>query len=91
VQRKREKGLADFYRRVADAVSDQEELFVAGPGEAKGEFAKALAETPARDVPVVGVEAAERMTEPQWVARVREVFGEGLPRAERGSPGLPVE
>jgi hypothetical protein len=44
-----------------------------GPGEAKLEFEKRLARENVK-IPVVGVETADKMTEPQLAAKVRKYF-----------------
>lgn len=52
-------------------------LVTVGPGEAKGEFEKRLAHAHYKGR-VVGVEPADRMTEPQIVAKVRDHYFDQL-------------
>jgi hypothetical protein len=62
-----------FYDTVLAYVGDPEAILVLGPGEAKVEFTKRL-EAKRRGDRVVGVEAADKLTERQLVARVRRHF-----------------
>lgn len=91
LQRKRDQDLEAFYREVADAVRDADLLFVAGPGEAKDEFARLLVAEPNRRVRLIGVESAQRMTEAQWVARVRDAYDVAAPRVSSAAPGTPLD
>ena len=52
---------------------DAEEILILGPGEAKGELKKRLARENLGGR-IVGIEAADKMTDPQIVAKVREHF-----------------
>jgi hypothetical protein len=51
-----------------------------GPGEAKGELKRRLASMKLADR-VTAVETADKMTDPQIVAKVRTYFGVAAPRA----------
>ena len=70
---KRERQLAahlgTYYDEVISHVRDAESIFLFGPGEAKGELEKRLA-SKGLAARVVGVEAADRMTDHQIVAKV---------------------
>ncbi len=77
-QRKYRQSLRSYYREVAAALDLPGEIYVMGPGEAKGEFVKELGRE--LEPRVVAVEPADKMTEPQMVARVKAFFG------ERGGP-----
>ena len=65
--------LDGYYDAVIEAVGDVDAMVIFGPGEAKGEFKKRLdgAELGAR---IAGVEAADKMTERQITAKVRDYF-----------------
>jgi hypothetical protein len=65
--------LARYYDEVVSCVRDAEGILVLGPGEARLQL-KAHLERAGLGARVVGVEAADKMTEPQIVARVRERF-----------------
>jgi len=70
-----------FYREVIAALPDRVSLLVFGPGEAKGELRIQLSRVHPRAV--VSVEAADKMTERQIVAKCRTHFG--LPAAHPAS------
>jgi stalled ribosome rescue protein Dom34 len=67
--------LSKYYDDVISQVRDAESILVLGPGEAKGEFAKRL-ESENFGGRVVGVETADKMTDRQIAAIVRERFHE---------------
>lgn len=62
--------LATYYDEVMSLVDGAESVFIIGPGEAKGELEKRFT-TKGLGKRVVGVEAADKMTEHQIAARVR--------------------
>lgn len=66
--------LNGFYDEVLKELSDTDPLLILGPGEAKGEFLKRLKSRrfPAKTVEVV---TADKMTDSQVAAKVREHFG----------------
>ena len=66
--------LNGFYDDVISCVRGAEEIFILGPGEAKGELKKQL-EKSYLGRRIVGVEACDKMTDPQIVAKVREHLG----------------
>lgn len=65
--------LNTYYDAVATAVRDAESLLILGPGEAKGEFRKRL-EKNKLGGHVAAVETADKMTDRQIAAKVREYF-----------------
>jgi len=67
--------LKKFYDKVVAYIRDAEAVFIMGPGEAKIEFEKRLIHDKI-NVPVVGVEAADKMTDNQLIAKVRAYFEE---------------
>ena len=70
-----------FYDEVIDCIRDIESILILGPGEAKGELSKRL-EKDNLGPRIVGVEASDKMTDPQIIAMVREHF---LSRVAAGS------
>ncbi len=64
-----------YYDEVIDELKTVDNIFLVGPGEAKGEFQK---RTKTRGLPasILAVEAADKMTQPQFVAKVKEFFGQ---------------
>jgi peptide subunit release factor 1 (eRF1) len=67
--------LKKFYDKVITYVRDAEAVLILGPGEAKTEFEKRLVHDKV-NAQVVGVETADKMTDPQIAARVRKYFQE---------------
>jgi stalled ribosome rescue protein Dom34 len=65
--------LYSYYDEVISCVRDAESILIFGPGEAKGELKKRLEKENLGDH-IVGVEAADKMTDPQIVAKVKEYF-----------------
>lgn len=62
-----------YYDAVSEALQDAEAILIFGPGEAKDELRKRL-EHHGLGARIVGIETADRMTDPQVAARVREQF-----------------
>lgn len=65
--------LNSYYDEVISYIRDAESILIFGPGEAKGELKKRL-EKDNLGGRIVGIETADKMTEPQIVAHVREHF-----------------
>lgn len=65
--------LRQYFQKVVAAVRAADAIFILGPGEAKGELAKEL-EAAHLAERVVGVEAADKLTDRQIAARVRQQF-----------------
>ena len=66
--------LNTYYDAVLTSLGDADSVLIIGPGEAKGEFQKRLKSKkfPAH---VVELETADKLTDPQIAAVVREHFG----------------
>jgi stalled ribosome rescue protein Dom34 len=62
-----------YYDEVISCIRDAESILIFGPGEAKGELKKRL-EKDNLDGRIVGIEPADKMTDPQIVAKVRGQF-----------------
>ena len=65
--------LNTYYDQVTAVVAQLDALLILGPGESKGEFKKRL-DRHKLGVHVVEVATADKMTDPQLVAKVREYF-----------------
>ena len=65
--------LHGYYDEVIAAISDAESILIFGPGEAKGELKRRL-ERKKHDVRIVAMETADKMTDRQVAAKVREYF-----------------
>jgi stalled ribosome rescue protein Dom34 len=64
-----------FFEALEDRIRAAEQIFVMGPGEAKGEFVKHLRKTRELKDRIAGVETRDKMTENQIVADVKEFYG----------------
>lgn len=72
-QRQATAHLGKYYDEVITHVHDADAILVFGPGEAKDEFHKHLV-AKGMAAKVVGVEAADKMTEHQVAAKVRKHY-----------------
>jgi stalled ribosome rescue protein Dom34 len=65
--------LNSYYDEVIASLRDAESILIFGPGEAKGELEKRLAGRGLGER-VVGIDTADKMTERQIAAKVRQYF-----------------
>jgi len=65
--------LHQYYGEVIAAIREADSILILGPGEAKGELEKQL-ELQKLSGRIVGIESADKLTEPQIVAKVRRYF-----------------
>ncbi len=65
--------LKTYYETVISCIRDAKSILIFGPGEAKGELKKRLKIDNLGDR-IKGVEPADKMTDPQIAAKVREYF-----------------
>ena len=65
--------LNKFYEKVIDHIRGAEAILIIGPGEAKLEFEKRLTHEKVK-VPIVGIEPADKLTDRQIAAKVRNYF-----------------
>ena len=72
-QRESTEHLNVYYDEVVSCIRQSESILIFGPGEAKGELKKRLAKDNLSGR-IVAIETADKMTEPQIVAQVREHF-----------------
>jgi hypothetical protein len=63
-----------YFQEVAQAIRRVDEILLLGPGEAKQHFASAIRKERALAGKLRKVETADRMTERQLVAKVRDFF-----------------
>lgn len=68
------QSLDRYYDEVIDHLGKPEALLIFGPGEAKRELKERLGRSGASSQPVVEIETADRLTDPQIVAKVKEHF-----------------
>jgi hypothetical protein len=72
-----------YYDTVITALGSCESCFLFGPGEAKEELHKRLTKAKLGSR-VLAVETADKMTDPQIIAKVRAHFGVSTVRAQQG-------
>ena len=65
--------LNNFYDQVIGAIRDSDSVMIFGPGEAKGELKKRI-EHDGLKAQILAVETADKMTDHQVLAKVRERF-----------------
>jgi hypothetical protein len=63
--------LANYYSEVIACIGDANSVLIFGPGEAKGELKKRM-EKDQDGLRIVTIETADKMTEPQIVAKVKQ-------------------
>jgi len=63
-----------YYSEVIQAIRDADSILIFGPGEPKGELKKAIEESKDMGRRIVGVESADKMTQRQIAAKVRDYF-----------------
>jgi len=66
--------LSQYYDKVITVVREADAILIFGPGEAKGELQQRL-EREELGGRIVGVETADKMTDRQIAAKVRQYFG----------------
>src|SRR5208282_5392517 len=79
LQRTLTEHLNVYYDAVIASIHDAEAILIFGPGEARGELKERL-EKKGLGGRIVGVEAADKMTERQIAAKVRRRFPGGVSR-----------
>jgi superfamily II DNA/RNA helicase len=80
-QRALTKHLNTYYDTVIAAIRDARSIYVCGPGESKLELKKRLAKQ-SLGTRVAALESADRMTDRQFIAKVRGFFRLDAPRRE---------
>ncbi|MBC7187370.1 MAG: hypothetical protein H5U38_10085 [Calditrichaeota bacterium] len=75
-EERRKHQMEAYYNKVVDALRRCEEVFIFGPGPAKGELKKNMERLKDLKVRVAAVEPADKMTPQQIAAKVRAFFGQ---------------
>ena len=70
------QSLERYYDDVINHLGEPEALLIFGPGEAKRELKERLGRSGTRSQLIVEIEAADRLTDPQIVAKVKDHFSE---------------
>ncbi len=74
VEERRRHHLRRYYKRIIKAIDDAHKILILGPGEAKLELEKEIRKLKQLGGRIAAVERADKMTEPQIAAKVREFF-----------------
>jgi hypothetical protein len=74
-EQRRSEQLDRYYDDIISQLGLAEALLIFGPGEAKLELKERLSRSKALSECTVDIETADRLTEPQIVAKVKEHFG----------------
>lgn len=73
LERKAEHSINKYYDEIIGGVRDAESIHIFGPGEAKREFEKRMISQGLK-ARVAGLESADRMTERQFLAKIKEIY-----------------
>lgn len=79
-----EHQLRAYYDQVIEALRPAERIFILGPGEAKHELERALQKHKDLYPRLVKLETADKMTQRQLAARVRQFFAQQLTAQPQG-------
>jgi len=74
VEGRRKHHLQRYYQEVIQAVGDSHKILIFGPGEAKTELAKEFGNSKELSSRIVSIEPADKMTQKQIIAKVKEFF-----------------
>lgn len=68
------KYLNIYFQHIIDALKEAKHIFIFGPGEAKIELKKEIEKNNILLNKISGIEASDKLTEPQIVAKVKKYF-----------------
>jgi len=68
------KYLNIYFQHIIDLLKDAKRLYIFGPGEAKIELKKMIEKNKLLSNKISGIEATDKLTEPQIVAKVKKYF-----------------
>ncbi len=71
---RRKQHLHKYYLRIIDEIKDAQKIYIFGPGNAKIELEKEIKKSKQLAPKIAAVEVADKMTDGQMAARVREFF-----------------
>jgi len=74
LEARRKQHLHKYYLKLINEIKDAQKIYIFGPGNAKIELEKELKKSKELAPKIVAVEAADKMTEGQMAAKVREFF-----------------
>ena len=74
-EERRDQDLDRYYDDVISQMGKADSLLIFGPGEAKLQLKERLARSKVSPARIVAVETADKLTDPQIVAKVKEHYG----------------
>jgi hypothetical protein len=75
VEERRKHHLRGYYKQIIKVIADAHRVLIFGPGEAKIQFEKEIKKSKELKAKIAAVERADKMTERQIAAKVRDFFG----------------
>ncbi len=73
-EERRRNQFHNFYQMVIKEISTADKILIFGPGEAKSELAKEIENIKGHKDRIAAVEASDKLTEPEVVAKVKAFF-----------------
>jgi hypothetical protein len=74
IERRHREHRHHYYQNIIHQIRDSKKIFIFGPGEAKIELEKEIKKTNDLSSKIIAIESADKMTDHQIAARVRNVF-----------------
>ena len=74
IERHHKELLHHYYQNIIHEIKDGKKIFIFGPGKAKKELEKEMKKTNSLSSKIVAIESADKMTDHQIAAKVRNVF-----------------
>lgn len=74
IERRHKEHLHHYYQSIIHQIRDGKKIFIFGPGKAKIELEKEIKRTNDLATKIIAVESADKMTDHQIVAKVKNVF-----------------
>jgi hypothetical protein len=74
IEERHKHQLHHYYQQIISEIKDAQKIYILGPGEARLELKKELQNSKELFGRISGIEAFDKMTENQIVARVKEYF-----------------
>jgi hypothetical protein len=79
-ERHRSQQIKSYYARIVSLIKDIDRILILGPGVAKVELYKEIGDSHIKGS-IIGIQPADRMTETELVAKVRDFFKSHRPAA----------
>ncbi len=74
IERRHKEHLHHYYQNIINQIRDGKKIFILGPGQAKIELEKEIKKFNSLGSKIIAVESADKMTDHQIAAKVRNVF-----------------